>query len=76
MNAIRILAETSDSVTISRTDWADLLAELEDLEDRAAVAERRADEAVHGKEAVRRNYLTADETLRLLEGENPWRTVR
>ncbi len=79
MNAIKILAETPDSVTISRKDWTDLLAGLEDVEDRATVAERRAYENLRGKDLVRRDYLTVDETLRLLEGENPiklWREKR
>jgi transcriptional regulator with XRE-family HTH domain len=79
MNAIRILAETSDSVTISREDWVDLLAGLEDSEDRAAVTERRAYEARVGKDVARRDYLTSGEALRLLDGEHPirlWREKR
>ncbi|MBI5165281.1 MAG: helix-turn-helix transcriptional regulator [Magnetospirillum sp.] len=73
MNAIKIVAETQDTVTVSREDWAALLAELEDSQDRAAVAERRA------QPDARRHYLTAAEVRRLLGGEHPlkvWRTKR
>jgi hypothetical protein len=41
MSSVRILAETPDTVTVSRADWLRLLQELEDAEDRAAVRERR-----------------------------------
>jgi len=79
MSAIKILTETEDTVTVSRDDWRELLAALDDAEDRAAVAERRAKERFFGKEAERRNYLTAAEATRLLDGENPvklWREKR
>jgi DNA-binding XRE family transcriptional regulator len=52
---------------------------LEDAEDLAAVNARRAEEATRGKEAVRRNYLTAEEAERLWAGESPikvWRQKR
>lgn len=79
MNAVRILNETRDTVTVSRGDWAQLLSELEEAQDRAAVVERRRHEAAAGKEAARRNYLTAREARRLLDGESPvkvWREKR
>jgi transcriptional regulator with XRE-family HTH domain len=79
MSTIKIVGETDDTVTVRREDWLELLAALEDAEDRAAVGERRAKERLLGKEAVRANYLTADEALRLLDGENPvkiWREKR
>jgi ribosome-binding protein aMBF1 (putative translation factor) len=79
MSAIKILTETDDTITVSRDDWLELLAALDDAEDRAAVAERRAVERSLGKEATRRNYLTAAEAARLLNGENPikvWREKR
>jgi transcriptional regulator with XRE-family HTH domain len=79
MSAIRILNETEDTVTVGREDWLELLAALDDAEDRAAVAERRAKERLLGKDAVRRDYLTATEAMRLLDGENPvkvWREKR
>jgi len=79
MNAIRILAETKDTVTVKRDDLARLISELEDAEDRSAVAERRALEKALGKERARRNYLTVEEARRLLDGESPvtvWREKR
>lgn len=79
MNSVRILCETKDTVTISRDDWQRLQEHLEDAEDRAAVGERRAHESRIGKEAARRDYLTATEAMRLLNGESPvkvWREKR
>lgn len=79
MSAIKIIAETEDTVTLLRQDWLRLLAELEDVEDRAAVRERRELEASVGTASARRNYLSAAETRRLLDGENPvklWREKR
>jgi DNA-binding XRE family transcriptional regulator len=79
MSVIRILIQTEDTVTISREDWLKVLADLEDAEDAAAVAERRVRERLLGKASVRRDYLTAAEAVRLLDGENPvkvWRAKR
>jgi DNA-binding XRE family transcriptional regulator len=79
MNGVKILNETRDTVTVSRGDWTLLLSELEDALDRAAVGERRRDEAAKGVQAARRNYLTAREARRLLDGESPvkvWREKR
>jgi DNA-binding XRE family transcriptional regulator len=79
MNTIKILAETKHTVTVKRDDLAKLMSELEDAEDRAVVADRRAREKAVGKEAARRSYLTGAEARRLLEGENPvriWREKR
>jgi|HubBroStandDraft_6_1064221.scaffolds.fasta_scaffold71733_4 transcriptional regulator with XRE-family HTH domain len=79
MSAVRILTETQDTVTISRDDWMRLQQELEDAEDRAAVTERRSHEQRLGKLSARRDYLTADEAARLLDGVNPvkvWREKR
>ena len=56
-----------------------LLTELEEAEDRAAVRERRTFEQSVGTGAARRNYLSAAEARRLLDGENPvklWREKR
>jgi ribosome-binding protein aMBF1 (putative translation factor) len=66
-------------VTVSRADWLRLLQELEDAEDRAAVRERRTREELLGKDAARRDYLTAAEARRLIDGESPvriWREKR
>jgi DNA-binding XRE family transcriptional regulator len=79
MNGVKILSETRDTVTVSRGDWTQLLRELEDALDRAAVIERRRHEAAQGVLAARRNYLTAREARRLLDGESPvkvWREKR
>jgi len=79
MSVIRILTETEDTVTVSREAWLELLAALDDVEDRAAVAERRAKERAFGKETLRPSYLTTSEAMRLLDGENPvrlWREKR
>src|SRR5580704_2924161 len=79
MSSVRILAETPDTVTVSRADWLRLLQELEDAEDRAAVRERRTREELLGKDAARRDYLTAAEARRLIDGESPvriWREKR
>jgi|SRR5579871_3427109 len=76
MNAIKILGQTKDTVTISREDWTALLNELEDVEDRAAVRKRRSEEAAVGKQIARRDYLTGQEAMRLLQGESPVRVWR
>lgn len=79
MSAVKILSETRETVTVSRGDWAQLLSELEDAQDRATVVERRRHEAATGKQAARRNYLSPREARRLLDGESPvkvWREKR
>ena len=79
MSSVRILGETEDTVTISRNDWQRLQQQLDDAQDRAAVAERRAHERRIGREAARLDYLTADEAIRLLGGDSPvkvWREKR
>ena len=79
MNGVKILSETPETVTVSRGDWTQLLSQLEDALDRAAVVERRRHEERKGKLAARRDYLTANEARRLLEGESPvkvWREKR
>jgi mRNA interferase RelE/StbE len=79
MNGVKILSETPETVTVSRGDWTQLLSKLEDALDRAAVVERRRHEERKGKLAARRDYLTANEARRLLEGESPvkvWREKR
>jgi DNA-binding XRE family transcriptional regulator len=79
MNAVKILEETADTITVSRDAWTRLLTELEDAQDRAAVVERHRHEAATGKDAARRTYLTTQEARRLLAGESPvkvWREKR
>jgi ribosome-binding protein aMBF1 (putative translation factor) len=78
-NTVRILTETPDTVTIRRSDFELLVEAAEDAEDFAALAEHDAEEARLGRDAARREYLTADEAERLLDGESPikvWRNKR
>lgn len=76
MSPVRIMAESEHTITISRHDWETLQDELQELQDRAAVAERRAHERLVGKEHARRDYLTGEEAMRLLGGESPLRVWR
>jgi transcriptional regulator with XRE-family HTH domain len=76
---IRIIAETADTVTVGRSDFQALVQAAEDAEDLAALTEHDAEEAHLGRNVARRDYLTADEAERLLEGESPvkiWREKR
>ncbi len=73
------IKESKDTITLSRSDWDALINNLEDAEHLAAVNARRAHEAVVGKDATRRDYLTGDELRRLLDWESPvkiWREKR
>jgi DNA-binding XRE family transcriptional regulator len=69
---IRPIAETVDTVTLSRADFDALLEDLEDAEDRIAVLEEHL--------AIARGdmtpSLTAREAERLLAGESPVRVWR
>jgi transcriptional regulator with XRE-family HTH domain len=79
MTAIKPLAETKDTITLRRADFDALLQAAEDTEDLAAVEAHRSYEDRVGWDVARRNYLTGDETRRLLDGENPvrlWRRKR
>jgi DNA-binding XRE family transcriptional regulator len=77
MNAIKLLSQTAETVTISRADLEALLQAAEDAEDIAAVTQHRRDEArAGGHAASKANYLTAEEAKRLLDGENPVRVWR
>lgn len=79
MNAIRLVAETSDTVTISRTDFDALLRAEENAFDLVAVEMHRAHEARVGWDAAKAGYYTANEAMALLEGISPikvWRQKR
>lgn len=76
MNAIKILSETEDTVTVSRADWDGLLEALEDAEDIAAVAARRTHENEVGKDVARRNSLPIEMVERVLAGETPLKVYR
>jgi transcriptional regulator with XRE-family HTH domain len=76
MTAIKLLAETRETVTLRRADFLALLQAAEDAEDLAAVEAHRAHEKRVGWETARRDYLTVDEARRLLDGENGVRVWR
>lgn len=79
MNVIELVAETPDTVTLWRADYEALLDAREDAADLAAVEARRAHEARIGWETARAGYYTAEEAMRLLDGEPPvkvWREKR
>jgi transcriptional regulator with XRE-family HTH domain len=78
-DAIRVLGQTTETVTIDRSDFEALVRAAEDAEDLAVLAAHDTEEARLGRDAARRDYLTADEATRLLDGENPikvWRGKR
>jgi transcriptional regulator with XRE-family HTH domain len=76
MTAIKPVAETEDTITLSRADFESLLQAAEDAQDMAAVEAHREYEDRVGWETARRSYLTSQEARRLLEGENPVRVWR
>jgi transcriptional regulator with XRE-family HTH domain len=76
MNIIKPLAQTPDTVTLSRADFDALLHSAEEAADLAAVDAHRAYEDRVGWEAARQNYLTAAEARRLLDGESAMRIWR
>ncbi len=79
MSAIKPLAETPETVTLTRADFNALLSAAEDAADLASVEVHRAYEDRVGWETARRNYLTSDEARRLLDGVSAvriWREKR
>src|SRR3954447_9896714 len=79
MNAIRLLAETSDTVTISRSDLDALIDAAENAEDIASVRAWKAYVAAVGRDAAIANSYTGAKAKRLLDGESPvriWREKR
>jgi len=70
------IEEHGDTVLLSRADYEILLDALEDAEDLAVVADRRAREAALGVEAARKRYVPWPVMERLIEGENPVRVLR
>ena len=76
MNQIRPISETAESVTLSRNDFEAFQEALEDAADRIAVLE---DCQLDVKPGPERHLLTVDETMRIIDGENPikvWREKR
>lgn len=76
MTVIKPLAETRETVTLTRADFNALLHAAEDAADLAAVEAHRANEDRVGWETARGNYLTADEARRLLDGASAVRVWR
>jgi transcriptional regulator with XRE-family HTH domain len=76
MTKIRLLAQTDKTVTLRRADFQALLEAAEDNADLAAVVKHRAEEQRLGWDVAKRNYLTREETERLLDGESPVRVWR
>jgi hypothetical protein len=76
MNQIRPISETTESVTLNRSDFDALREELEDAADRIAVLE---DCLLDAKPGLNKYLLTMDETMRIIDGEHPvkvWREKR
>ena len=69
---INVIRATPYTVTLRRVDFEDLLAELEDAEDRAALLEYRLAEATGTLPAT----LTIEEADRLIRGKNPTKIQR
>jgi DNA-binding XRE family transcriptional regulator len=79
MNAIKLLAETPETVTISRADLDALIDAAENSEDLASVRAWNAYVAAVGRDAAIANSYTGAEAKRLLAGESPvriWREKR
>lgn len=71
MNAIRPIAITDETVTLSKADYEALLEALEEAHDRARLRQVEADLA-----AGRTEEIPLDMAEALLEGANPVRTWR
>ena len=79
MNAIKLLAETAETVTISRADLDALIEAAENADDIASVRAWNAYVAAVGRATAVANSYTAAEAKRLLAGESPvriWREKR
>jgi len=79
MNAIKLLGETQDTVTISRADLDALIDAAENAEDIASVRAWNSYVAAVGRDAAIANSYTGTEAKRLLAGESPvriWREKR
>ena len=68
-----------DTVTLTRAEYEELIEQLEEAEDLAAIAKIEAREAALGVEAAQADYLPIELVERLIAGEHPlrvWRTHR
>lgn len=66
----------TDSVVLSRAEYDALLDRIEDAEDRAALAEHRADVRIRGATTVVADTLPVEAVERLLSGTHPLRIWR
>ncbi len=66
----------TDRVVLTRAEYDALLDRIEDAEDRAALAEHRADVRARGTTAVVADALPVEAVERLLAGEHPVRIWR
>lgn len=71
MNAIRPIATTDETVTLSKADYEALLEELEEAHDRVRLRQVEADLA-----AGRTEEIPFDMAMALCDGANPVRTWR
>ncbi len=76
MTVIKPLAETQETVTLTRADFDALLHAAEVAADLAAVEAHRRYEDRVGWETARRQYLNAAEARRLMGGDSPVRVWR
>lgn len=76
MNAIKPLAETAETVTLSRGDFEAMIGALEDATDTATFDAFDARVAAEGKAAALADYLPLEAVDRLLAGESPVRVWR
>ncbi|KJS38264.1 MAG: hypothetical protein VR70_10545 [Rhodospirillaceae bacterium BRH_c57] len=79
MNAIRPIAQTDDTVTLSRTDFEMMLEAVEDAEDIMALRLAESREAEIGSAIARADHLPVEAVMRLMSGEHPvkiWREHR
>ena len=76
MNNFRPLAQTAETVTLTRRDYEALVAAAEDRIDHQAINQQEAREAALGKEVARADYLPGPLVDRLIAGESPIRIWR
>jgi hypothetical protein len=76
MNAIHLIAQTDDTVTLRRADFEMMLEAVEDAEDVLTLRSVEAHEKQVGKVAARSDHLPVESVTRLMNGEHPLRIWR
>jgi DNA-binding transcriptional regulator YiaG len=76
MNHFRPLAQTAETVTLTRRDYEALVAAAEDRIDHQVINEQEAREEALGKSMARADYLPGSLVDRLLAGESAIRIWR